>query len=223
MKRKFVIISLAAAIAMGLPGCGTDGENASTEAAQEQTSKETENETPGTEAEEPAEETETEEQSEEETETEEVTEEAQEEIPAIQVGETVTTENFEFTLNKVELSYDILPDDTSGFYTHYPAESGQVYIHLDADIKNTQKQNLYCDEIYEVVADYNNGYTYNGHPIVDDATTGFTYANITGIDPLQTLGVHYLIECPEEVETSQNPLFITITMNDDSEYRYVIR
>lgn len=64
----------------------------------------------------------------------------------------------------------------------------RFYIHLDADIKNTQKQNLYCDEIYEVVADYNNGYTYNGHPIVDDATTGFTYANITGIDPCRHLG-----------------------------------
>lgn len=116
-----------------------------------------------------------------------------------------------------------MPDDTSSFYTHYPAESGQVYIHLDADIKNTQKQNLNCDEIYEVVADYNSGYTYDGQPIVDDASTGFTYANITQIDPLQTLGVHYLIECPEEVETSQNPLVVTITMNDESQYQYVIR
>lgn len=221
MKRKFVVLSLSIFTAIGLAGCGANVENQATEAAQEEVeteAAETETDNPEEESTEAAE---TEAETEEETEA--VTEEVQEEIPAIQIGETVTTENFEFTLNKVELSYDVLPDDTSSFYTHYPAESGQVYIHLDADIKNTQKQNLNCDEIYEVVADYNSGYTYDGQPVVDDASTGFTYANITQIDPLQTLGVHYLIECPEEVETSQNPLVVTITMNDESQYQYVIR
>ncbi len=188
MKRKFVVLSLWIITAMGLAGCGANVENQATEAAQEKVETEAAEMETDKPEEESTEAAETEAETEEETEA--VTEEVQEEIPTIQIGETVTTENFEFTLNKVELSYDVLPDDTSSFYTHYPAESGQVYIHLDADIKNTQKQNLNCDEIYEVVADYNSGYTYDGQPIVDDASTGFTYANITQIDPLQTLGVH---------------------------------
>lgn len=129
---------------------------------------------------------------------------------SITVGETITTSNMEFTINKVELTYDVLPDDTSGFYTHYEADAGNVYIHLDADVKNIGKQNLACDELIKTTADYNGGYTYFGQAVPEDSSTGFTYANITNINPLETLGVHFLFKCPQEVEETTNPLFIII-------------
>ena len=75
---------------------------------------------------------------------------------AINVGDTITTDTIELTIQKVELTYDVLPDDTSGFYTHYAADVGNVYLHIDADIKNLAKQNLSCDAIASVTADYNN-------------------------------------------------------------------
>lgn len=128
----------------------------------------------------------------------------------ISVGETIITDYAEITINKAELSYDVLPDDTSGFYTHYEADPGNVYIHLDLDVKNLGKQNLGCDDILSATADYNGGYTYSGFAVPEDSSTGFTYANITSINPLETLGVHYLFVCPQEVEESTNPLFITI-------------
>ena len=145
-----------------------------------------------------------------------------EEIKNIAVGQTINTDNFDLTLNKAELTYDVLPDDTSGFYTHYPADSGKVYINVDVDVKNNQKQDLPCDEILTVVADYNNGYTYNANPIVEDPQTGFTYANITSITPLETKGMRYLINCPQEVEQSQNPLFLTFNINGEN-YKFTIR
>ena len=129
----------------------------------------------------------------------------------ISVGDTIVTNYAEITINKIELSYDVLPDNTSGFYSHYEADSGNVYIHLDVDVKNLGKQNLGCDEILSATADYNDGYTYSSFAVVEDSNTGFTYANITSIKPLETLGVHYLFKCPQEVEESTNPLFITIT------------
>jgi outer membrane murein-binding lipoprotein Lpp len=128
----------------------------------------------------------------------------------ISVGEVITTENIEITIKKVELVYDVLPDDTSGFYTHYEADPGNVYLHVDTDIKNIGKQNLRCDNLLTVVADYNNGYTYNGFAVPEDSSTGFTYANITSITPLETLGIRFLIKCPQEVEETENPLFLTI-------------
>ncbi len=128
----------------------------------------------------------------------------------ISVGESIITEDVEITINKVELSYDVLPDNTSGFYTHYEADAGNVYIHLDVDVKNLGKQNLGCDNILSATADYNGGYTYSGFAAPEDSNTGFTYANITSIKPLETLGVHYLFKCPQEVEESTNPLFIII-------------
>ena len=130
----------------------------------------------------------------------------------------------EITINKVELTYDVLPDDVSGFYTHYEADQGNVYLHIDTDVKNLGKQNLACDEILKAVADYNSGYTYSGFAVPEDSGTGFTYANITSIKPLETLGLHYLFKCPQEVEESSNPLFVTIEPNSSKDsYILIIR
>lgn len=128
----------------------------------------------------------------------------------INIGETITTDTMELTVNKAELTYDVLPDDTSGFYTHYEADAGNVYIHLDVDVKNLGKQNLPCDELLKAIADYNGGYTYSGQVVPEDSSTGFTYANITSIKPLETLGIHVLFKCPQEVEETTNPLFLTL-------------
>jgi hypothetical protein len=161
-----------------------------------------------------------------ESQTEQLTEtttETLDEIKNISLGEKVITPSYEFTLNKVDLSYDVKPDNPPSYYSHYAADSGEVYIHIDADVKNTQKQNIDCDEIYSVTADYDGGYTYNGFAVAEDTDGDFTYANITALKPLQTLGIHNLIDCPEEVESSGKPLFIIITLNDDTKYKYVIR
>lgn len=138
-------------------------------------------------------------------------------------GQTITNNMYEFTLNKVEISHDVMPDNPPDFYSHYTAKPGQVYIYVNASVKNLQKQGIECDEIYSVTADYNEGYTYSGFNIITDTDGNFTYASINSIDPLQTLGVHCLIDCPEEVETSTDPLFLTITFKDGSQYKYTIR
>jgi|GEM_PF-1060579 len=140
----------------------------------------------------------------------------------LKAGDKITTDNMEIKIKKVELTYDVLPDKTNGVYTHYAADSGEVYIHVDVDVKNLQKQALPCDEIMTVEADYNNGYTYNSFAVPEDSLTGFTYANITAIDPLQTKGVRYLISCPQEVDKEKNPLVLTFKL-DKQEYIYTIR
>ena len=143
--------------------------------------------------------------------------------PSISIGETVTTDDFEFTLNKVKLSYNVEPDNPPSYYSYYAAEDGQVYIYINASVKNLSKHDIQCDDIYSVTADYDNGYTYQGFNIITDTDGDFTYANINVINPLQTLGVHCLVDCPEEIETSEKPLFITVKFRDGSEYLYNIR
>lgn len=155
--------------------------------------------------------------------TEETTKSNKKEIEKISIGETITTDSFEFTLNKVELTYDAKPDNPPTYYSHYPADNGQVYIYVNASVKNLKKQGILCDEIYSVTANYNDGYEYNGFNIVTDTSGNFTYANITSLDPLQTLGVHYLIDCPEEVETSDNSLVLTIELNGGEKFAYAVR
>lgn len=143
-------------------------------------------------------------------------------VKTIAPGEVITTDKAEITINKIEFSYDVLPDDTSSFYTHYAAESGKVYIHIDASVKNLQKQDLSCTDIMSVTANYNQGYTYKSYPIPEDSTTGFTYANITSIKPLEKRGVRFLINCPQEVEQSSNSLILTFNVGTEK-YEYTMR
>lgn len=154
---------------------------------------------------------------------ENVKSEQEETIPEISLDEKITTDDFEFTLNKVELSYNVKPDNPPSFYSYYEADEGQVYIYINASVKNLKQQEIACDEVYTVTANYNNGYTYEGFNIITDTDGDFSYANINDITPLQTLGIHCLIDCPEEVETSDNPLTLTIKFRDGKEYLYKVR
>lgn len=153
-------------------------------------------------------------------------EELAQEKEAVEIvsGDTITSKNMEIIFNKIEFSYDVLPDDTSGMYTyaHYEAEKGNVYIHVDADVKNLAKQDLNCDEILEVMADYNNGYTYKSFAVVDDSTTGFKYSNIASIKPLETGGIHFLVDCPKEVAETELPLLLKFEF-DGIQYAYDMR
>lgn len=149
---------------------------------------------------------------------------AKKEIKNISIGDTVTTENYEFTLNSVELTYEVKPENPPTYYTYYNAPDGKVYIYVNASVKNLSKQSVGCENIYSANADYDGGYQYQASYIADDSNGDFTYASITSIDPLETLGVHCLIECPKEVESSTDkPLFVTITFKDGSKYQYHIR
>lgn len=144
-------------------------------------------------------------------------------IPEIKLGQTVSTENYDFTLNKVKLSYRVEPDYKPSYYHYYDAPDGEIYVYVNASVKNKKKTSVECDTIYTATVDYNNGYTYDGFHIADDDDGDFTYANITDIDPLQTLGVHCLISCPDEVETSDAPLYVTIKIRGGETYKYIIR
>lgn len=154
--------------------------------------------------------------------TENNSEEKKEEIKTVAVGSTINGKSADITINKIEFSYDVLPDKTDGVYTHYAAESGKVYINIDADVKNTQKQDLACDKVMTVEADYNGGYKYKSQPIVEDSSLGFTYANITSITPLENKGMRFLVSCPQEVEQSTNPLILTFNV-DGEKYQYKMR
>lgn len=143
-------------------------------------------------------------------------------VQEIKRGDKIVTDGMEITINGVEITYDVLPDKTDGFYTHYPADSGKVYISVDADVTNKAKQDLGCDEIGKLVADYNDGYTYKGFVVVEDSTTGFTYANITKITPLETKGIKWLVECPEAVGEGDEALFLEFTVEGEN-FVYTVR
>lgn len=141
----------------------------------------------------------------------------------IEIGKTIKTEDYEFTLNNVELTYEVKPQNTSSVYTSYKADSGKVYIHIDGEYYNTSKRDVCIRDLPVATADYDDGYTYKGSAVVDKGDNSFTWASSYVVcTPLETCHYHCLIECPEVVDKSDAPLFFNIEIGNTS-YRYDIR
>lgn len=142
----------------------------------------------------------------------------------IAVGETVKTDNCEFTLNNVEFTYDLKPVNTGGYYRSYKAENGKVYIHIDGTYYNISKKDICIRDLFNPKADYDNGYSYNGFVVIDDGDSSFNQSgSYIACTPLSSCHYHGLIECPEMVDESDAPLFVYFSLDDGTTYRYTIR
>ena len=139
------------------------------------------------------------------------------------IGETLVFDDFEFTVNNVELTYELKPRNTSSVYSSYPAESGKVYIHIDGEFYNKAKRDICIRDLPIPYADYDNGYCYDGFVVIDDGDNRFDWVtSYVAAEPLTTCHYHGLIECPEVIDGSDAPLFITLNLNGIT-YRYDIR
>lgn len=148
---------------------------------------------------------------------------AEPQVDTISIGETIVTENYEFTLLKVETTYELLPPNTSSVYTSYPAESGKVYIHVEADVKNTMPRDIRIDELFGSGALYDGKYSYTGFTVVNDGDNAFDWVgSYVAAIPLEVCRAHALIECPAEVDTSGKSIVVTLKLGD-STYEYVLR
>lgn len=139
------------------------------------------------------------------------------EIQSFKKGSKITTDESEIKIKNIEFTTDVLPDKVEGFYNHYQADEDKVFLEIDTDVKNTQKQSELVKDLGSISLDYNNGYTYNGFLAPEDSQIGFSYANIKYIDPLETLGVRWIVGLPREVMKNKNPIKITLT-TDGQEY-----
>jgi hypothetical protein len=148
---------------------------------------------------------------------------ATDDTPVISVGEEMTTDTCEFSIDSINITNDVMPPKTDGFYTHYQAESGKVYVDFCVAYKNTTSGDVGADEVVSGQLIYADKYTYNGFSIIEeDSRSNFTYANITNIAPLSTEYVHYLFEVPEEVESSNLGIKLEMSIGG-SKYNVVVR
>jgi hypothetical protein len=144
-------------------------------------------------------------------------------VQLVSIGDTITTDSLELTIRNAGFSRKVEPPNPSSYYTYYDAENGKVYFAIRVEVKNLGKNDLDCDEVFSATADYNDGYTYTGFTTVEEDNGGnFTYANITSIAPLETRGLQYLIDCPEEVESSTAPFFVILRIQSN-DYKLAVR
>lgn len=148
---------------------------------------------------------------------------AEQNTPSISIGETISTDDYEFTLTNVELTYEVLPPNTSSVYTSYPADSGKVFVHVEAKVKNTMQRDLRIDELFGTSVLYDGKYPYEGFAIVNDGDNRFDWVgSYIAATPLETCTVHGLVECPIEVDESGNSVVVYLALGDTT-YEYVLR
>ena len=142
----------------------------------------------------------------------------------IALGQTISTKYYDFTLNNVEIIYQLNPKNIRGYYRYYAAESGKIYIHIDGVFYNTSKRDFSIEDLFVPKANYNNGYKYEGFVIIDDGDSDFDWISSTiACTPLTSCHYHGLIECPEIIESSDAPLYVSLSMADGVTYQYIIR
>ena len=144
-------------------------------------------------------------------------------IVELKPNETISTEDYEFTLSKIEFSYDVKPSDTSGVYMSYQAESGKVYINAVVKIKNLMQRDIRIDELYSISAVYSDKYNYEGFVVVDDGNDFDWVSSYSAATPLETVTTHGIIDCPNELSSSANPLYVDFVLANGVTYRYTIR
>lgn len=140
----------------------------------------------------------------------------------IAIGDTIVATDYEFTLSDVEFTYELLPSNTSSVYSSYPAESGKVYVHVAADVKNTMQRDIRIDELFTASAIYDGSYNYSGFTVVDDDNRFDWVGSYVAATPLETCKAHSLIECPVEVDTSEKKVTVLIEI-DGEQYEFVLR
>ncbi len=145
-------------------------------------------------------------------------------VQEISVGQTVSTKYYDFTSHKVELIYELKPRNTRGYYRYYSVDNGKIYVHIDGTFYNTSKKDLCIEDLIVPKAEYDNGYKYEGFVVIDDGDTGFDWvSSYIACTPLTSCHYHGLIECPEIIESSDAPLFVSLRMADGITYQYNIR
>ncbi len=140
-------------------------------------------------------------------------------IVIVGIGDTIKTEYFEYKIENVEFTYEVLPPNTSGVYTSYPAEQGKVYLHMKGKLKNLMKRDIRIDETFTPVAIYGDGYVYNGFVIVEDDNSFDWGSSYSAGAPLETSGVRILVEMPSEVENTNENVILSLKTTDGGTYQ----
>lgn len=140
--------------------------------------------------------------------------EEQERQRTMNIGDTVTSKDWELQLKRVNITAKILPNSTSGYYTYYYADDNETFIDLVFQMKNVNVEILGIDgAVGSCTVDYGgnkvskqyNLYTSRGSRI--EAVYDWD-----GLDALDTTTLHVAIRMPRECQTNNEPITVRLIL-----------
>ena len=130
----------------------------------------------------------------------------------LSVGQSLDVPDFaSITFQGAYCTDDLLPPNTSGFYTHYAVEDpNSTYLVTAFDVTNQQGTAKDSDTFLGVRAVYREKYTYTGFVVVQDADGG-GFSGSEDLLPLNPRRLYVLIEVPKSVSAEPAELFISFS------------
>ena len=153
---------------------------------------------------------------------ESVTEQSKEET--VELNELMEFEDHaEVIITNVEFTDRVEPSKPGG-YTYYE-ESGEnhTYLHIQGTFKSLEADtiDMILDEPISLNVKYQDKYNYNGFIAIEE-TDGSNFDIAGNVSPLSTVTFHYIISVPNEIESSDEVLDLTIYY-EDQKYKMNVR
>ena len=126
-------------------------------------------------------------------------------IQSVQLNQTVTTDEYEYTLTNCEWSDAVYPPDTASYvYNYVPGESGKHYFIVNGTFKNLAGNSYLLSGQTTVSFQFNDKYQYEG--IVCTATDrSMCVGTFEATDPLEVVNIYICSLVPDEImETFDN-------------------
>ena len=122
---------------------------------------------------------------------------------ALSVGDTVTVEDFELTINDISFTDTLYPPRPNGYYHYFEAPNGKTLLVVSCSAKNLKGSDLKYTSIAGVNCVYDGKYNYSSYIVMeeDGGEDLSQYVSAYGIAPLDSNNFYYVIEVPQEVQT----------------------
>lgn len=135
-----------------------------------------------------------------------------------EIGDIISNEYMEYTLNKIWASFDLLPSDTSEGFSYGKGEEGKKFFYLDGKLKNvyTEEETFGDNCIINIVFD--NKYTYKGKFCVESSDRKAIELNGGNIIPFEERRVLLYTLVPSEVLDIYQTVSIQWSFDDFSPY-----
>lgn len=134
----------------------------------------------------------------------------------VNLGDSITTDFVEMTVEKAETAQELHPTDTSSVYSYMPDENGETYFYLFGAIKNISGDS-YDVEDMNIVMTFDGKYNYTGYIAADDGGNDF-YGNY--VKPLVSVKYYMYASVPDELISSYSTCTVKFGFHENFDHDY---
>mgnify|MGYP003377701028 CR=1 FL=1 len=120
----------------------------------------------------------------------------------------------QYEIANLYVSHDVVPPMAQNVYMHFQAPEGSNYLVLVADVQNLQQSQVLASDLMTVSLAMDGKRHVASCVVEEEGSTTLAYGNATQLESQQTARLYYLIQVPEDLDTSA--LELTVQCGEES-------